>query len=132
MLAIAIVLKTAQTPIRDSKNTTALLALRSKYYTGTESATWFLSASAQRSIEIIVIMELYCLFLIAGLVRLARPENSSAHITPLMLNGHYVKWPASKLQDIFINDKRYVPKNIIYTRFQLCTDRIFLAAPRYK
>jgi len=53
-------------------------------------------------------------------------------VKPLMLNGHYVKWPSQKMGDNFVRKNRYIPKNIIYTRFQLCANNVFLAAPRYR
>jgi hypothetical protein len=51
---------------------------------------------------------------------------------PLILNGPYILWPSSKTQEKFINEKRFIPKNIIYTRFQVYSGEIFLAALRYK
>ncbi|KAF0767955.1 protein yellow-like [Aphis craccivora] len=78
-------------------------------------------------------MKLYCLHLLVCLIRLAKPDNNSTvQNMPLILNGHYISWPSSKIREKFIYEKKFIPKNIIYTRFQVCSDRVFLAAPRYK
>lgn len=49
-----------------------------------------------------------------------------------MFNGHYINWPSKQIEKKFIKEKRFIPKNIIYTRFQLCSDSVYLIAPRYK
>lgn len=82
----------------------------------------------------IIIMELYWSFSLFCLMQTAQSaENSSGHITtPLILNGHYVSWPSRDIEQTFANNKRFIAKNIIYTRFQLCFENVFLIAPRYK
>jgi len=78
-------------------------------------------------------MKHYWLLLLFCFVRLAESMNHSDNIIiPLMLNGHYVNWPSKKMEEMFTKEKRFIPKNIIYTRFQLCSENIYLAAPRYK
>lgn len=79
-----------------------------------------------------VIMRLYWPLLFC-FVRLTGTENNSANIiTPHILNGHYINWPSKKIEEKFIKEKRFVPRHIIYTRFQVCSEIIYLIAPRYK
>lgn len=53
-------------------------------------------------------------------------------IKTFMLNGHYVKFPSRKANERLVKQYRYIPQNIIFTRFQLCGNQVFLAVPRYK
>lgn len=58
--------------------------------------------------------------------------DGDGNVKSVILNGHYIKWPSRKTSEHFAKKNRFVPKNIIYTRFQLCANKVFLAAPRYK
>jgi len=51
-------------------------------------------------------------------------------VKSLMLNDHYIKWPSQKMGDNVVRKNEYILKNIIYTRFQLCGNNVFQAAPR--
>jgi len=77
-------------------------------------------------------MKRYGLHLLVCLIRLANPDNSSIKNTPLILNDHRIVWSSSKIREKLMYKKRLVPKNKICTRFQVCSDEVFLAAPRYK
>lgn len=58
--------------------------------------------------------------------------NSSNICKPQMFNGHYVKWSSLKEEAEYLRKKDFIPKNIIFTRFQICGKRVFLVSPRYK
>lgn len=58
--------------------------------------------------------------------------NTSDICKAHMLNGHYIKWPNKKVEADYLHNKRFIPKNIIFTRFQICGDQVFLVSPRYK
>lgn len=58
--------------------------------------------------------------------------NLSNICKPHMFNGHYVKWPSSKEEAAYLLKKDFIPKNIIFTRFQICGNRVFLVSPRYR
>lgn len=59
-------------------------------------------------------------------------QNVTAILKPYMLNGHYIDWPNKKLETDYLHDKRCIPKNIIFTRFQICGNQVILVSPRYK
>lgn len=58
--------------------------------------------------------------------------NSSNICKPHMFNGHYIQWPSSKEEAAYLRKKDVIPKNIIFTRFQICGNRVFLISPRYR
>lgn len=67
------------------------------------------------------------------LIRPSESNNLSAlNIAPFVLNGYYVKWPSRKVELRYAKNKRYIAKNIIYTRFQLCAENVYLVSPRYR
>ncbi|XP_050440071.1 uncharacterized protein LOC126845467 [Adelges cooleyi] len=51
---------------------------------------------------------------------------------PHMLNGHYIQWPNQKMEEYYLQNKKFIPKNIIFTRFQICGNHVFLVSPRFK
>lgn len=57
---------------------------------------------------------------------------TSSICKPYMLNGNYVKWPNPKVEEDYLTKKNSIPKNIIFTRFQICGNQAFLVSPRYK
>ncbi|XP_022170788.1 uncharacterized protein LOC111034063 [Myzus persicae] len=59
-------------------------------------------------------------------------RNGSNIFKPHMLNGHYIEWPNKKTEADYLHDKRCIPKNIIFTRFQICGNQVILVSPRYK
>jgi len=59
-------------------------------------------------------------------------RNVSNIFKPHMLNGHYIEWPNKKIEADYLHDKRCIPKNIIFTRFQICGNQVILVSPRYK
>lgn len=73
------------------------------------------------------------LVLWCALVRFADTGcGDNAGNKPLLFNGHYVRFSSQKAGQEFLNENRYIPKNIVFTRFQLCADRVFVTAPRYR
>jgi len=59
-------------------------------------------------------------------------RNVSNIFKPHMLNGHYIEWPNNRTEANYLHDKRCIPKNIIFTRFQICGNQVILVSPRYK
>lgn len=49
-----------------------------------------------------------------------------------MLNGHYIVWPNKKTETDYLQKKLFIPKNIVFTRFQICGNQVFLISPRYR
>lgn len=58
--------------------------------------------------------------------------DSSGIRKPHMFNGHYVDWPDKRVEADYVRDKNFIPENIIFTRFQICGNHVFLVSPRYK
>jgi len=58
--------------------------------------------------------------------------NTSAIYKPHMLNGHYTKWPNTKVEADYLHKKLFIPKNIVFTRFQICGNQVFMVSPRYR
>lgn len=49
-----------------------------------------------------------------------------------MFNGNYIKWKNKSDKDFYVENRDYIPKSIIFTRFQIYGNQVFLISPRYK
>lgn len=59
-------------------------------------------------------------------------HNVSAIFKAHMLSGHYIEWPNKTVEADYLQEKRCIPKNIIFTRFQICGNQVILVSPRFK